>query len=126
MHHMKTATKRIRLTIAVTPEVHETFQRMAEAGRISISRAMGDWLADTSEAAQFMAETMEKAKKMPSMATGELVGFAEAVQAQAGDILKRMGAHRAPHGADAAPSGTAQAKPGARSPRPVIRGGKSS
>ena len=59
-------TGEIRLTIPVTPEVHAAFTRIAHAASIPVGRAMGEWLADTIDAAQFMAETMEKARAAPS------------------------------------------------------------
>lgn len=124
MHHMKTSPppKNIRLTISVTPEVHATFERMASAGRMSMSRAMGDWLQDTVEAADFMAATLEKAKRMPSMATGELTGFAEAVTQQAQQILQSMaqGPGRGGNGAASA----AQRAPARHSPPSGNTGGK--
>lgn len=86
LHHMSTALhppsltrndseERVRLTISVSPEVHATFQRMAAATGTSLGRAMGDWLADTHEAAQFMADAVERARQAPKLALRELHGI---------------------------------------------------
>lgn len=56
---------RIRLTISVTPEVHEVFSRMAETSGMSLGKCMGDWLTDTIEGAQFVATKMAEARSAP-------------------------------------------------------------
>jgi hypothetical protein len=56
---------RIRTTISITPEAHAVFKRMAEAANMSTSKAMGEWLADTSDAAEMIVLKMEEAKKAP-------------------------------------------------------------
>lgn len=66
------ASKSVRLTIPVSREVHNVFQRLAAAGSMSTGRAMGDWLADTVEAAELMASTMERARAAPKIVTAEL------------------------------------------------------
>lgn len=65
-------SERIRTTISITPEVHEIFKRMADAGNMSVSRAMGEWLADTSDAAQLIVSKMEEAKRAPLAVMREL------------------------------------------------------
>lgn len=67
---------RIRLTISVTPEVHAIFSRMAEVAGVSLGKCMGDWLADTSEGAQFVAQKMEDARKAPRVVMREMQAFA--------------------------------------------------
>ena len=52
----------VRVTVPVRSDVLETFQRLAKAGSMSTGKAMGEWLADTSDAAQFMAQKMEQAR----------------------------------------------------------------
>lgn len=51
-------TKEVRLTIPVSVEVHEAFTRIAKATKMPVGRAMGEWLGDTIEAAQLMAEKL--------------------------------------------------------------------
>lgn len=58
-------TERIRTTISITPEALAVFKRMAEAGNMSISRCMGDWLVDTADAAEMLTLKMEEAKRAP-------------------------------------------------------------
>lgn len=65
-------TDRIRTTISITPEAYEVFKRMADASNSSVSRCMGDWLADTSEAAQMVMLKMEEAKKAPMKVMREM------------------------------------------------------
>ena len=58
-------TERIRTTISLTPQAHAVFKRMAEAGNMSVSRCMGDWLDDTADAAEMLTLKMEEAKRAP-------------------------------------------------------------
>ena len=79
---------RIRLTISVTPEVHDTFLLLAQASGISISRAMGDWLDDTRDGAAFMAQTVQKAREAPRVAARELHAYALGLSEMTGDLLE--------------------------------------
>ena len=69
-------TQNIRLTITVTPEVHEVFQRFSKAAGMSLGRAMGEWLADTVEAAEFTASKMEQARAAPKVVMREMHAYA--------------------------------------------------
>src|SRR5437868_6825572 len=80
----------IRLTIPVTPEVHEAFQRIAKATRMPIGRAMGEWLADTLDAAQFMAQTLEKARAAPKLVAQELHAYALGIGDQSRELLDKL------------------------------------
>ena len=64
--------ERIRTTISLDPEVHAVFVAMAEAAGTSVSRCMGDWLADTAEGAQFVAMKMQEARKAPKTVMREM------------------------------------------------------
>lgn len=66
------ANERIRTTISLDPEVHAIFVSMAEAAGTSVSRCMGDWLADTSEGAQFVAAKMLEARRAPKTVMREM------------------------------------------------------
>jgi hypothetical protein len=59
--------KRVRTTISLTPEAHAIFKRMADAANMSLARCMGDWLADTSEAALLITVKIEEARKVDSV-----------------------------------------------------------
>lgn len=66
------AADRIRTTISLDPEVYAIFVTMAEAVGTSVSRCMGDWLADTAEGAQFVAIKMQEARRAPKKVMREM------------------------------------------------------
>lgn len=72
---------RIRLTISVTPETHAVFQRMAEAGGMSLGKCMGDWLEDTAEGAEFVALKMVEARQAPKTVMREFQAMAHGLVA---------------------------------------------
>ena len=80
----------VRLTISVTPEVHAAFQRLSKAGGLSISKAMGDWLADTVEAAEFMATKMEQARAAPRVVMQEMHAYALGLADETGTLMDRL------------------------------------
>ena len=136
MHHMtKTSSpspvKPVRLTISVTPEVHQTFSRMASAGSMSISRAMGDWLGDTLDAAAYVAEKLEEARAAPRLVAQEMHAYALGLADMTSELMQtlRKGSGKGKTGAAVEPTvgGTAAAPvaPAPLPPRTVIRGGKS-
>jgi hypothetical protein len=116
--------ERVRLTIAVTPEVHAAFTRLAAASGVSLSRSMGDWLHDTLEAVEYTAGLMEKARSAPKMVMREVHAYALGLADETGALMEklRQEGRRRPSGAlpEARPDGSAPIPP-----RPVIRGGKS-
>ena len=95
--------ERIRLTITVTPEVHEIFSRMAEASGVSLGRCMGDWLQDTAEGAQFVAHKMAEARKSPMSVMREFQamtrGLVDSTDSLAEQMRERERASRASRGA---------------------------
>lgn len=112
----------VRLTITVTPEVHETFQRFAKAAGMSLGRAMGEWLADTLDGAQFVAEKMEQARAAPKVVAREMHAYALGLADETGALMEKVRQEgvRARRDARSAP-----AVPADPPPRLVIRGGKS-
>jgi hypothetical protein len=84
---------------------------------------MGDWLADTGDAAEFMAETMEKARAAPKIVMRELHSYALGLVDETGSVLERMRAA----GATARDARSAP-RPAGRtaSPPPSNTGGKGS
>lgn len=109
----------IRLTITVTPETHAVFKRLAEAGNMSLSRCMGEWLGDTAEAAEFMAAKMEEAREKPKQVMREMHAYALGLADQTSSMLTTMAAKSASGAASATRATTGP------TPRLVIRGGKS-
>lgn len=115
---------RIRLTISVTPEVHATYLRMAQASSMSISRCMGDWLADTLDAAQHVTNLMERARAAPKVVTREMHAYALGLADETAalmDKLRQKGAAGAGAGDRAPGAGAARS---AASPPPSNTGGK--
>lgn len=82
-------TERIRTTITVPAEVHAVFTRMSEAAGISLGRCMGDWLADTLDGAQFVAQKMEEAKRMPRTVMREFQAMASGLHEVISDDISR-------------------------------------
>lgn len=112
-------TERIRTTISLTPEALAIFKRMAEAGNMSVSRCMGDWLEDTSDAAQMVMLKMEEAKREPLRVMKEMralvAGLADSVDEATEDARKALREGRA-GGAAAPPSGPNEARADAEPP----------
>lgn len=96
-------TERIRTTITVPAEVHAVFMRMSDAAGISLGRCMGDWLADTLEGAQFVAQKMEEAKRMPKTVMREFQAMASGLHEVITEDIGRLGGKRdaaVPHPVD--------------------------
>jgi len=117
MHHMTTPTqdkpKTIRLTIPVSAEAHEAFTRISKATGMPVGRAMSEWLDDTLDAAQFLAETLERAREAPRLVAQQLHSYALGLTDETGQLLKEVReksrAGRAQ--AQAAPPGSAPVPP---------------
>ena len=110
---------RVRTTISLTPEALEIFKRMAEAGNMSVSRCMGDWLEDTSDAAQMIMLKMEEAKKEPLRVMREMralvSGLGDSLDEADDDVREALRKARA-GGAAAPPSGPDEARGDAEPP----------
>lgn len=80
----------IRLTIPVSVEVHEAFTRIAQVTKQPVGRAMGEWLADTVDAANFMAQTLEKARAAPKLVAQELHAYALGIGDETSELLRKL------------------------------------
>ncbi len=80
----------VRLTITVTPEVHATFTRLANASGMSLGRAMGEWLGDTIDAADYLAQTVEKARESPKLVARELHAYALGLADETGTLMAEL------------------------------------
>lgn len=80
--------KKIRLTISVTPEVHASFTRLANAGNMSLGNAMGEWMSDTIEGVDYMASTMERARAAPGIVMKELHAYALGMSDETGQLMR--------------------------------------
>jgi hypothetical protein len=83
-------SEKIRLTIPVSREVHEVFSRYAKAGNISIGRAMGGWLQDTLQSAEFVSSAMERARESPRLVALEIDAYARGLADETGALMKKM------------------------------------
>lgn len=112
-------TERIRTTISLTPEALAIFKRMADAGNMSVSRCMGDWLEDTSDAAQMVMLKMEEAKREPLRVMKEMralvAGLGDSLDEADEDVRKALREGRA-GGAAAPPSEPDEARADAEPP----------
>ena len=80
----------VRTTIAVRPEVLEAFKRLCAVTGVSTSKGIGDWLADTVEAAEAMADLVEKARQQPNMVVRQLQGYALGMADMTNDLLEEL------------------------------------
>lgn len=124
------ATDRIRTTISLDPEVYAIFVAMAESSGLSVSRCMGDWLADTAEGAQFVAMKMREARNAPKTVMREMQatvhGLAESLNEQAEEMRRRERQGRAAAVSGAAPAALPPLSPtGVKSPTKGKRKGPS-
>lgn len=83
-------TQNVRLTITVTPEVHEVFKRFSAAAGMSLSKAMGEWLGDTVEAAEFTASKMEQARAAPKLVMREMHSYALGIVDETSALMEEM------------------------------------
>jgi hypothetical protein len=80
----------VRTTISVRPEVLDAFRRLCAVSGVSLSKGIGDWLADTVEAAEAMADLVEKAREQPKMVVRQLQGYALGLSDMTNDILEEL------------------------------------
>jgi hypothetical protein len=96
-----------RVSVPVSAEVLVIFERLARAGNMSTGRAMAEWLADTVEAAELMASTMERARAAPKIVTAELhammLGMADQTKELADKYAKFKGSAEGASGKRSAP-----------------------
>ena len=81
--------KPIRVTVPVTPEVLEMFQRLSTASGKSVGRLMGEWLDETREGLEPMIEIMINFKKAPKAAVQALQLHANALNEMTADVVKQ-------------------------------------
>lgn len=100
-------TKPPRVSVPVTDEVLQVFQRLAAASGTSTGKAMAEWLADTAEAAEYMAQTLERARAAPKVVMREMHAYALGLADETGELMRQIAkkseADRAGGRASAAP-----------------------
>ena len=82
--------KPVRTTISVDSDVLEVFQRLASLSGVSQSRAIGEWLKDTVDAANLMADLMQKAREQPKLVAQELRGYALGLSDLTQELLQQV------------------------------------
>ena len=121
----------IRLTITVTPEVHEAFTRMASVSGMSLGRCMGEWLGDTLDGVRMVIGQLERAREAPRQAIREMRQQALGILDEADQLVSDARSGKFDHLKPLPPAAPSELRSGPRaraaapSPRPVIRGGKS-
>ena len=79
-----------RVSVPLSADVLEVFQRLAKAGNMSTGRAIAEWLADTVEAAEYMADTMERARAAPKLVMREIHAYALGLADETGDLIRTI------------------------------------
>lgn len=79
-----------RVSVPVSAEVLEVFQRLAKAGNMSTGKAMAEWLSDTVEAAEVMASTMERARAAPKIVMREMHAYALGLADETGELMRQI------------------------------------
>lgn len=93
LHMTKTLSppsKPPRVSVPVTAEVLQAFERLAKAGNMSTGRAIAEWLGDTIEAAEFMATKMEQARSAPKVVMRELHAYALGMADETGALMRQL------------------------------------
>ena len=83
-------TKPPRVSVPVTEEVLQVFQRLAAASGMSTGKAMAEWLADTIEAAEYMAQTLERARAAPKVVMREMHAYALGLADETGELMRQI------------------------------------
>lgn len=83
-------TKPPRVSVPLTDEVLQVFQRLAKAGNMSTGRAIAEWLADTVEAAEYMTATMERARAAPKVVMREMHAYALGLADETGELMRTL------------------------------------
>lgn len=85
---LSSPSKPPRVSVPVTDEVLQVFQRLAKAGNMSVGRAMAEWLGDTVEAAEYLASTMERARAAPKIVMREMHAYALGLADETGQLMR--------------------------------------
>lgn len=96
-----------RVSVPVSDEVLVAFKRLAKAGNMSTGAAIAQWLADTVEAAQFLALKMEQAREAPKQVMREMHAYALGLADETGELMRTISAK-----GKAVPQGDAKARTG--------------
>jgi hypothetical protein len=106
-HNVFMSKRPLRVSVPVSPEVKAAFERLAAAQGCSVSSAISDWLSDTTDAVNSMADLMEKARQQPRLVAQQLHGYALGLGDLTAELLEsfRVGHPPSSVGPVAKPSG---------------------
>jgi hypothetical protein len=82
--------KTIRVTVPVTLEVQDAFQRLASASGMSTGRAMGEFLADMIDSVDYLSQTMQRAREAPKTVARELHAYALGLSDETGEFMRQI------------------------------------
>jgi hypothetical protein len=80
----------VRVTVPVTLEVQEAFQRLASASGMSTGRAMGEFLSDMIESIDYLAQTVQRAREAPKTVARELHAYALGLSDETGEFMRQI------------------------------------
>ena len=80
----------VRVTVPVTLEVHEAFQRLARASGMSTGKAMGEFLSDMIDSIVYLTQTMERAREAPKVVARELHAYALGIADETGEFMRHI------------------------------------
>ena len=80
----------VRVTVPVTLEVQEAFQRLASASGMSTGKAMGEFLSDMIESIEYLAQTVQRAREAPKQVARELHAYALGLTDETGDLMRQI------------------------------------
>ena len=93
LHMTKTLTpptRPPRVSVPVSSEVLDTFERIAAAGNMSTGKAIASWLEDTLDAAEYLATKMVQARAAPKLVAAELHAYALGMADETNQLMKDL------------------------------------
>lgn len=67
--------QQVRVTVSIDEEALKVYKGMAQVSGISLSRCMGEWLADTADGAQMITVKLSEARKAPQRVLNEMLAM---------------------------------------------------
>ena len=114
----------VRVTVPVTLEVQEAFQRLASASGMSTGKAMGEFLSDMIESIEYLAQTVQRAREAPKQVARELHAYALGITDETGELMRQITAQGVSDRAAAGMRQRPQSRPVALTPPSSNTGGK--
>jgi hypothetical protein len=80
----------VRVTVPVSPQVQQAFQKLAAASGMSTGKAMGTFLDDMIDSIDYLATKMEQARAAPKIVARELHAYAQGLADETGDFMRQI------------------------------------